>query len=310
MTDAVNVFPPGFRVLDANGAPVSGAIITFFDAGTSTARTVYLDDELTTSLGSTVYCDAGGHPVAGSGSTTKVLVWISTADYKIVIKTSAGVTLATFDNVKGAVVSGSGGGGSSGITQSAADLRYIRNPNALTAVTGLDATDILPLWDTATSSNRGIAWSNLKTDLVSELRSGGVVFSAADRLLSQQATAPIGWTRVTTYINHALRLTAAAPGTGGSVAFTTAFASQTPSISIGNTTLTEAQIATHDHNTAVTTFGVTAGAAANLADNSGSGKNYGSDTAGSSNSHTHSGSSSAIDLAVQYVDVNIITKDA
>ena len=49
------VFQPGFRVLDASGRPVSGAQIRFFEAGTSTPKTVYSDAALTQALGSIVY---------------------------------------------------------------------------------------------------------------------------------------------------------------------------------------------------------------------------------------------------------------
>jgi hypothetical protein len=59
--------------------------------------------------------------------------------------------------------------------------------------------------------------------------------------LFYQAAAPTGWTKVTTQDNKALRVVSGSGGVaGGSVAFTTAFASQTPSgtvaVSLNNTT--------------------------------------------------------------------------
>lgn len=103
MVDAVQIFPPGFRVLDASGDPVSGAKIKFFDAGTSTPKTVYSDSGLSSSLGTIVYCDSGGYPVASQGSSTAVMVYTGTAAYKVTITTSADVTLVTLDNIKGAL---------------------------------------------------------------------------------------------------------------------------------------------------------------------------------------------------------------
>lgn len=103
MTDSVAVFPPGYRLTDSSsGAPLSGAVVEFYDAGTTSAKTVYADADLTTAIGTTITTDSLGYPTS-DGGTTKSLIWVGTATYKIVIKTSGGVTVATHDNVKGAV---------------------------------------------------------------------------------------------------------------------------------------------------------------------------------------------------------------
>lgn len=102
MTDSVAVFPPGYRLTDAStGAPLNGAVIRFYDAGTTNPKTVYADAELTTALGTTVTTDTLGYPT--SNGTTKTLVNVGAAPYKIRIETSAGVEVATHDNLKGAV---------------------------------------------------------------------------------------------------------------------------------------------------------------------------------------------------------------
>jgi len=62
--------------------------------------------------------------------------------------------------------------------------------------------------------------------------SGISEFAAGTALLFQQTTAPTGWTKVTTNDNAALRVVSGTVGTGGTVAFTTAFASQTPAGSV------------------------------------------------------------------------------
>lgn len=100
MLDSVAIFDPGFRVTDANGDPVSGAKLKFYNAGTSTPKEVFANDALSTSLGSTVTCDSGGYPT--SDGSTKTMVYVGTADYKLVITTSADVTIATHDNPQGA----------------------------------------------------------------------------------------------------------------------------------------------------------------------------------------------------------------
>lgn len=144
------------------------------------------------------------------------------------------------------------------------------------------------------------------------------VFSSGTKMMFAQTSAPTGWTKDTTHDNKALRVVSGTAGSGGSVAFTTAFASQAVSGTVGNTTLTEAQIPSHfhyvDHASSLAVFGggpqsrvytrVLDSYAINatLSDRR-------TDTAGSSGSHNHSFTGTAINLAVQYVDIIIATKD-
>jgi hypothetical protein len=135
-----------------------------------------------------------------------------------------------------------------------------------------------------------------------------------------QTAAPTGWTKSTAHDNKALRVVSGTASSGGSVAFTTAFASQTPTGSVsvsgtvGNHTLTTAQLASHTHSIpAQEQFN----AGTNLVGNSSNGTpqtvNTGSTGGGNSHNHSFSGSGSfsgsAINLAVQYVDVIIATKN-
>ena len=149
-------------------------------------------------------------------------------------------------------------------------------------------------------------------------------FDAGTRMLFAQTTAPTGWTKDTTnYNNFALRVTTGAASTGGSVGFTTAFASQTPAgsvsidtsgLSAGSTTLTTAQIPSHTHTYVVT--GGTVAFPGPLFDTAGvSNGNTGSTGGGNSHNHSISGSATgsftgtAINLAVQYLDVITATKN-
>lgn len=159
-------------------------------------------------------------------------------------------------------------------------------------------------------------------------------FDAGTLMLFQQTTAPTGWTKQTTHDNKALRVVSGTASSGGSVNFTTAFASQTPtgSVSItsvtgsaGATTLSTSQIPSHAHQVfsggrrsidMYNTFTVLGDNVAGQAP--GAPGNAGTNNTGGGGSHTHpfsfsSGSGTfsgnAINLAVQYVDLIIASKD-
>jgi hypothetical protein len=150
-------------------------------------------------------------------------------------------------------------------------------------------------------------------------------------MIFAQTSAPTGWTKDTSnYNNSGLRVVTGSASTGGSVDFTTAFASQTPtgsvSVSIssisgsaGNTTLSTPQIPSHTHSV---NFRTGKGGTGNLL-SQGSPGNFStinSNSTGGGGAHSHpfsfsSGSASgsfsgnAINLAVKYVDVIRATKD-
>ena len=67
--------------------------------------------------------------------------------------------------------------------------------------------------------------------------SGIASFASGTKMVFNQTSAPTGWTKVTSNVdNRALRVVSGSAGSGGSVAFTTAFASQSVGGSIANTT--------------------------------------------------------------------------
>jgi hypothetical protein len=141
------------------------------------------------------------------------------------------------------------------------------------------------------------------------------------KMLFQQTAAPTGWTKDTTHNNKALRVVSGTASTGGSVAFTTACASQAVSGSVGNTTLTTAQMPSHTHGRGTIYSGGTAAnpgtflaSAAGTVFYSNTGFGFtvdsgGTSAAGSGDSHNHSFTGTAINLAVSYVDLIIATKD-
>jgi hypothetical protein len=193
-------------------------------------------------------------------------------------------------------------------------------------------------------------------------------FPAGTLMLFQQTAAPTGWTKQTTHDNKALRVVTGTAGSGGSVGFTTAFASQTPSGtvsvsvsagtlgvgigtlavanataggtlsggSVGSTTLATSQIPSHTHSIPgfdcvqnVTATSLTAGIFnLNTGATGGGGSHNHSFSAptfsGTAHNHSLTGSptisgspsvtsstfsGNAINLAVQYVDLIIASKD-
>jgi hypothetical protein len=147
-------------------------------------------------------------------------------------------------------------------------------------------------------------------------------------MLFQQTSAPTGWTKLTTHDNKALRVVSGAASSGGTVAFTTAFASKsvtgtntstTASGTVGATTLTTAQIPSHSHiytagtgivtatGTSVRVNNLTATDLSNNTSSTGGGGSH--DHSFSGISHTHTFTGTAIDLAVQYVDIILASKD-
>ena len=152
-------------------------------------------------------------------------------------------------------------------------------------------------------TNSTVAYATLNTN-TSPIPAGTVMLFA-------QTAAPTGWTKSTAHDNKALRVVSGTASSGGSVAFTTAFASQAVSGSVGTsgaTTLAESQIPSHRH-TISTGSSTLDGAYVHEARVAYSTDNTG--FTGGGGSHTHAGGTftgTAINLAVQYVDVIIATK--
>ncbi|HAT1964751.1 TPA: hypothetical protein I8Z55_000362 [Legionella pneumophila] len=131
-------------------------------------------------------------------------------------------------------------------------------------------------------------------------------FASGTKMLFVQTSAPTGWTKDTVNNNNsALRVVTGSASTGGTVDFTTAFTSQAVAGTVGNTTLTESQMPAHVH---LNNFGggVPVGSGASVTVG-GTALNTG--VTGGGNSHNHSFTGTAINLAVKYVDVIIATKD-
>ena len=125
-------------------------------------------------------------------------------------------------------------------------------------------------------------------------------FASGTVMLFVQTAAPTGWTKSVANNDKALRVVSGAASTGGSVAFTTAFAS---GLSDSAVTLTTAQIPSHNHN--FIQYQATGGGNSSAAAAAANSVTTTVSSTGGGTSHTHSLPS----FDVSYVDTIIATKD-
>ena len=88
--------------LDPNGAPYSGAKAYFFDSGTTTPRTVYLDSDLG---------ESQDHPVVANASGMFGAVFLPAGDYRLRLTDADDVTIWDVDGISTPIFEESGGGG-------------------------------------------------------------------------------------------------------------------------------------------------------------------------------------------------------
>lgn len=152
------------------------------------------------------------------------------------------------------------------------------------------------------NSSGQVSNSGLQTPAVSPIPSGTL-------MLFQQTSAPTGWTKSTTHDNKALRVVSGTAGSGGSVAFTTAFGTPSVSGSVSATTLDTSQIPSHNHN--ITTLNLPFGYGTSCQppgfqrSNEVTAQTYVTGSAGGGGSHTHSLSGATTTINVSYVDLII-----
>lgn len=122
-------------------------------------------------------------------------------------------------------------------------------------------------------------------------------FPSGTYTIFNQTAAPTGWTRQTTHNNKALRvISGATAGSGGTVGFSTVLSNQ----SLGGTTLTLAQIASHRHGGVGNLYGYNPGFSGGSWTHR---YDYTMGATGGSTAHTHT-----VNIAVNYVDVIVALK--
>lgn len=194
------------------------------------------------------------------------------------------------------------------------------NARTITSSTGSNVT--IPV---ATSSTAGLMATGDKSKL-DGIETGADRFPPGTKMLFAQSAAPTGWTKDTTHNNKALRVVSGTAGSGGSLAFTTAFGNRTTgSTAAGGTvaghSLSHAQMPGHNHRTAheaalsvfgnvgdtrfygrvLDTFIVNRDLPDNLTGVEGGGQAHAHGFTGASHAH-------GLDMQVQYVDIIIATK--
>jgi microcystin-dependent protein len=142
--------------------------------------------------------------------------------------------------------------------------------------------------------------------------SGSSDIPSGSVMLFVQASAPTGWTKLTSHNNKALRIVSGTGGgSGGSTAFTTVFSSRTTTGSVDPHTLTISQMPSHSHTMRNTgSDNLNDGSFVknfNYITNTGTGSATGS--TGGNGSHSHGFTGGTMDFAVQYVDAIICQKN-
>jgi hypothetical protein len=280
-------------------------------AGTTTPQATYTDSTGATPNANPTILDSRG----------EANIWLGGSTYKIKLTDANDVEIWTVDNVSAPtaalspVLSGN-------VTIDS------NTPGPALKITQTGTGPVMRVQDSSdpdatpfiidSDGNVGIGTASPSTAF--EIASPGVFkgawayMPAGTAVVFAQTSAPTGWTKVTTYNNAALRVVSGSASSGGTVDFTTAFTSQAVSGTVGNTTLTEAQIPSHTHTYVSTRGGVQSGGAnvdafyANTT-TTGTGGTYSMTNTGGGGSHTHTFTGTAINLAVKYVDTIIATKD-
>ena len=169
---------------------------------------------------------------------------------------------------------------------------------------------------TSQSANRVLAVNGSNDGMVwIDQSSGGYDFPSGTVMLFYQASAPTGFTQVTTQNNKALRVVSGTGGgTGGSVDFTTAFSDKSGSLSgatVGGTTLTTSQMPSHNHSITIPGDSENSTYEGVPREDGGTRSYQSTGSQGGSGSHTHSitGGSVNFDIEVQYIDVIIASRN-
>ena len=322
---------------------LAGGLIWSYVAGTTTPQAAYTDSLANTAWPNPIVLNQRGEP---GGE-----IWlVAGQNYKFVLEEAPfygqthGVVVSTFDNVAGvndatistltpnwiaysgtptyiSSTSFSVTGDQRSIFQYFRRLKTINNSGAqystiLSSTYATGITTVVVSNDPSNALDSGLSqvyYSFVETNPSSI----PLPFLSGTTMLFIQASAPAGWTKVTTYNDYALRIVSGSGGaSGGSVAFSSAFVNG----NAGSTTLSTSQIPAHSHalygstdatnsvganySTSRSISGFNGAAGLGYVTNAPTGGAQYVQNTGGGGSHTHS-----LSLAVNYVDAIIATKD-
>ena len=313
--------------LDNNGDPLVGGQIIFYLAGTSTITSTFTDSTGATAHSSPIILNARGE-VTGS-------IWLTPGQlYKARLFDSTGVLIREFDNISGINDTSSTGAAATGewigsLTpvylsstsfsvagdQTATLAKYRRTKSIVSAgivygtitsatygagvTTIVQDNDTIALDSGLSSFQYGIL-SPVNKSYLPSVPSGSI-------LAFHNATAPLGWTQITTYTNNMMRVVAGAGGGSGgshSPILMDKVPSHTHSFTTGN------QSADHGHpytipDAATASYGAGVLSAVPSVTTA--------NTSGVTSDHTHSGTTnangSASNWTPKYINVILCQKD-
>ena len=303
---------PKTAFVDAAGEPLVGGQLYTYIAGTTTLQATYTDSTATTANTNPIILDSRG----------EANVWLGGAIYKFVLKDADGALIWTVDNISAptAAVSPVLSGNVTIDSNTSSPALKITQTGTGPVLRVQDSADpdVTPfLIDN--SGNVGIGTATPVSAL--EIASPGVFTGAwaylptGTAMMFVQTSAPTGWTKSTTHNNKALRVVSGTASSGGTTAFTSVFTSRT---------ISTANMPSHTHTATVSDPGHTHTVVTNITSGVGAGPSSQAGGTGSTNTTTYTSSSSttgisvsndnagsgtAMDFAVQYVDVIIATKD-
>lgn len=165
------LFPAPQQYFDNSGDPLSGGLVYFYEAGTTTPKNTYTTSAATpgTENANPVVLNSSGRPTTG--------IWGS-GSYKYIVKTSAGTTLETRDNV---TLSGEA------VTQSVLnEMNFVRNSSFIHQLAALPAAPsdndyIFPNWRILMENASGVVPTFINNSSNTAVGADGITVFSYDR---------------------------------------------------------------------------------------------------------------------------------
>jgi hypothetical protein len=293
---------PKTAFVDAAGEPLVGGQLYTYIAGTTTLQATYTDSTATTANTNPIILDSRG----------EANVWLGGAIYKFVLKDADDALIWTVDNISAPTAA------VSPVLSGNVTIDSNTSSPAL-KITQTGTGPVLRVQDSADPDvtpfivdNAGQVGIGTATPVSAlEVASPGVITGAwaylpsGTAMMFVQTSAPTGWTKSTTHDNKALRVVSGTAGSGGTTAFTSVFTSRT--ITTANMPSHTHTLTDPGHSHTITTNNIGSGGGSGSF--VGGGGSATTSTATTGITIANAGSGTAMDFAVQYVDVIIATKD-